>query len=115
MTRSLPDAPPSEPFERRLTRRVEDLTRRISPKRRERLRWTERLHLVRLVVGQKLRREEAEGTGDLSTLRHLDPRHFDSHSPLHPALLDLVRLLARQAAQADVAAQRGHSHEGDPA
>ena len=112
MTRSLPDAPPSEPFERRLTRRVEDLTRRLSPKRRERLRWTERLHLVRLIVGQKLRREEA---GDLSTRRRLDPRHFDSHSPLHPALLDLVRLLARQAAQTDVAAQHSHSHEGDPA
>ncbi|MCJ8140137.1 hypothetical protein [Falsirhodobacter halotolerans] len=122
MTQWMTTVPTTDAFEARLSRHIDDLTRRISPARRARLRWTERMSLVRAIAAQGLHRREAEDAGDLVTLRSLTPSRYRFGDAPHPDLMALVRSLARQAAEADLAAQRSASvaanlapSQGDPA
>lgn len=62
--------------------------------------------LVCAIAAQGLRREEAEDAGDLMTLRSLTSSGYHFDDAPHPGLIALVRALGRQAAEADLAAQR---------
>lgn len=95
-------------FEARIAEYMKMMTRVLTPERRERLRWDERIHLVRGFIVRRLAMEDAAAASEASV--HLDA---GMHHP-HPLLVSLVRVLARAAAEADLTAQRNHDQQGDP-
>lgn len=100
-------------FEARIAEYMKMVTRVLTPERRERLRWDERIHLVRGFIVRRLAMEDAAAADEASV--HLDGGMDHPHSPPHPLLVSLVHVLARAAAEADLTAQRSHDQQGDPA
>lgn len=102
-------------FEDRLAERLKMMTRCLTPARRARLRWDECIHLARGFLARRMMREDAAAAGEAPAPPHLDGGAPHPHSPPHPLLVSLVRVLARAAAEADLTAQRSNDRKGDPA